>query len=126
MTLYGADELVALRAAQVAAMADSCQIGTVATAQDSIGDLVAAAPAFGAEIACGLQMLGGDEGRGPLTVVSARARLRLPHGTAVSATSVVRITKRQGTAITALEYEVVGEPQIGASGVVCELKKVST
>lgn len=127
---YTAAELAALRDTQAAFMFDACQVGTVTDTQDAIGDEVAGVPSYGTEVACGIEMLSGGsrtEWRsGALTIVSADARLRLPHGTAVTVTSVVKVTKRQGVAITPIVYEVTGEPAIGATGIVCYLRKVTT
>jgi hypothetical protein len=133
VSLYTASELAALRECQESFMDDACQIGTLSASQDSIGDLVDAdCPAYAAEQACGLQMLSGStSSRAEFrtadgTVAFADAKLRIAHDAAVSITSVVKITKRHGTAITPIVYEVLGVPAIGASGTVCFLRQVTT
>jgi len=111
-------------------MADACQIGTVTSTQNEMGEIVAGAPSYAAETVCGLQMTGGlqrNEFRtGDGTVVFADAKLRLPHDATVAVTNVVKITKRFGTAITPVVYEVMGAPSVGPSGIVCYLRQVST
>ena len=127
-----ASELDALRACQSAFMGDACQVGTYTPTQDSIGALLDGTASYAAETACGLEMLASgnaqrDEFRtGDGTIVNADAVLRLPHGTSIDEENVVKITKRHGTAITAVVYEVLGRPTVGPSGVVCALRKVST
>lgn len=127
MTIWGNTEAALLRATQEAFMPDSCQVGTITTTQDAIGDLVPGAPSYAAEIACGLDMKPGAETRnGELTVTNVDAVLRLPHVTAVSLGNVVKITKRNGVAITPTVYEVQAEPRVGVTAVVCQLRKVTT
>ena len=133
MSLYATDELEALRTCQDAFMDDACQIGTLAPTQDAIGDLVDTDGAsYATEQACGLEMLvGAPSSRSEYrtidgTVAYAEARLRIAHDAAVPITSLVKITKRHGTAITPIVYEVVGQPAVGASGTVCLLRQVTT
>lgn len=129
MTVFTAAELTSMRACQTAFMGDSCQIGTVSRSQSATGELIDAAASYGSELACGLEMTGGlqrnefrtQDG----TVVFADAKMRLPHGTALGVRDLVKVTKRQGTAITPMVYEVMGEPLIGSTGVVCYLRRVT-
>jgi len=119
-----------MRDTQESFMADACQIGTVTTSQNEMGEIVAGAPSYAAETACGLQMTGGLQSAeyrtSDGTLVSADAKLRLPHDAAVAVTNVVKITKRFGTAITPVVYEVMGVPAVGPSGTVCYLRQVTT
>src|SRR5665647_1175836 len=119
-----------MRDTQESFMADACQIGTVTTSQNEMGEIVAGAPSYAAETACGLQMTGGLQSAeyrtSDGTLVSADAKLRLPHDAAVAVTNVVKITKRFGTAITPVVYEVMGVPAVGPSGIVCYLRQVAT
>ena len=110
-------------------MDDRCQIGALSVTTSPIGSDVESWT-WGFEMPCGLEMLPGDSAgtewrNGAMTIVNADAKLRLPHGTAVSELSRVRITSRHGTAMS-LEYEVEGEPSIGVSGVICYLRRVTT
>jgi len=131
MSLFTASELAALRACQTAFMDDACQVGTYTPTQDTIGAMIDGAAAYAAEIACGLEMTSGNAERDEYrtadgTIVNADAKLRLPHGTTIAETNVVKITKRQGTAIAAVVYEILGKPAVGPSGIVCYLRQVST
>jgi hypothetical protein len=123
-------ELAAMQTAQEAHMFDACQVGTVGTTQDAVGELVPGAPSYGAEQACGFHMVSGtwsaEYRTGDGTIVKADAKLRLAHDAAITVTSVVKVTKRYGTAITPLVYEVVGVPAAGPTGTVVYLRAVST
>lgn len=128
---FSEDQLAAMRATHAQVMGDTCQVGTIGTTQNSIGELVMAAPAYGRELACGLQMLtpgaiGAEFRTGEGTFVRADAVLRLPYGTAVTTSDVVKVTKRHGEVITPLVYEVLGLPATGASGILCYLRQVTT
>ena len=129
---FSEDQLAAMRATQALVMGHACQVGTIATTQNSIGELVAAAPAYGRELACGFQMLaptaiGAEFRTADGSVVRADAVLRLPYGTAVTTSDVVKVTKRHGETITSpLVYEVLGLPAVGASGILCYLRQVTT
>lgn len=129
MAVFGTAELADQRATQTAFMQDSCQIGTRSSTQDAVGQLIDTFT-YGSVIACGLRMVGGlmrSEFRKPDgTIVNADAELRLPHGTVLTADDKVKVTKRHGVAITALTYDVMGEPLIGPSGIVCYLRAVTT
>lgn len=130
MSLYTADELDALRDCQEAFMDDTCQIGTVSRTASTTGELIEAAPTYGSATVCGFEAKGGQE-RNEFrteqgTVVYADAKLRLPHGTTVGPRYLVKLTKRHGTAITPVIYEVMGKPLEGTTGVVCYLRQVST
>jgi hypothetical protein len=131
VSLWSAEQLADLRAAQVALMDDACQVGTIATTQNSIGELAAAAPSYGREVVCGIQMVtesrvAAEYRTAEGSIAKADARLRLPHGTAVTLHDVVKVTKRQGSAITPLVYEVVSEPAVGVTAVTCFLTRTDT
>lgn len=127
---FTATELASMRDTQESFMADACQIGTVTKTQNSMGEEVSGPPSYAAETVCGLQMTGGlqsaERRTSDGTVVSADAKLRLPHDAVIGVTSVVKITKRFGTAITPVVYEVMGVPAVGPSGIVCYLLAVAT
>jgi hypothetical protein len=126
-------ELATMQAAQESHMFDACQVGSIVSAQDAIGDLVAGTASYGAEQACGLLMQSGTtSARAEFrtqdgTIVQADAKLRLAHDAAVSVTSVVKVTKRFGTTLAVpLVYDVIGVPATGSTGTVCYLRQVTT
>ena len=127
---FAAAELAAMREAQESFMGDACQIGTIHESQDDLGQPVPEPASYSAETPCGLQMTGGlqsaERRTSDGTIVSADAKLRLPHDAAITDTSVVKITKRFGAAITPIVYEVMGAPALGPSGIVCYLLAVTT
>ena len=127
---FTAAELTGMRDVQESFMADACQIGTVTNSQNDMGEIVPGTPSYAAETVCGLQMTGGlqsaERRTSDGTIVSADATLRLPHDAVITDTSVVKITKRFGEAITPMVYEVMGVPAVGPSGIVCYLLAVTT
>ncbi len=112
-------------------MDDTCQIGTLSTTASATG-ADTETYTYGAETACGLEMLSGQSSArsefrtADGTVAFADAKLRIAHDAAVTITSRIKVTKLHGEAITAMIYDVLGEPAIGASGMVCYLRRVTT
>ena len=127
---FAAAELAAMREAQESFMVDACQIGTIHESQDDLGQPVPEPASYSPETPCGLQMTGGLQSAeyrmADGTLVKADAKLRLPQDAVVSVLDVVKITKRFGSAITPIVYEVMGAPATGPSGIVCYLLAVST
>lgn len=122
-----AAELTALREAQADHMQDACHVGTRSTTQDGSGH-PAASYSYGAELACGFRAAtvtsGGLDRRAHDAPVITDVVFRLPHGTVVQAADRIKLTKRHGTAVTAVEYEVAAEPRVGATGLVVLANKV--
>lgn len=130
MTVFTTDEITGLQAAQEAFMQDSCQIGAHSSTQDALGELIDAFT-YGSTTPCGFKMDGGlqrSEFRtADGTVVYADAEMRLPHSAVVKPDDKVKLTARFGVPLAvALVYEVMGEPLVGPSGIVCYLRAVAT
>lgn len=123
MSALRAGELTRFQAAQEWHMNDACQVLTYSSADDAYNVPVASYTA-GSEIACGFGRTGPREALGAAQVPMAEAELRLPTETAVTARDRIRIVKRNGETITAEDYEIVGPPWQGPSGMVLKLKKV--
>ena len=121
-----ADELTRLRAFASETMQDECVILRRArTYSEAHGEPVVSYNADDAAVACGFEPVGQQERwREVVTVTDVEAHLRLPHGTAIDASCRVRVTKRHGQDATAQEFDVVSEPRVGPSGIVCDLKRV--
>lgn len=111
---------------QLSSLQDKCQVGVYSTVQNNYGELV---PGYtwGSEIKCGFDPTGGQERPRPeMTPLIVNATVRLPLGTAINTTDRIRITKRYRTTLTtALEFEIIGAPQTGPSGIVLELSEVT-
>ena len=132
MSVFSASELDALRTTQTSYMPDLCEVGLRSTTQDALGQPNTTIT-YGAAIPCGLNQgsgigrMGSEVRTGDLTIVDRDAVLRLPHDTIIAADSVVRVTHRFGELLlTPLVYEVIGQPAEGASGVVVQLRAVTT
>lgn len=105
-------------------MQDVCELLSYATiGTDSHGLPIEAYVTTGTSV-CGLDLRSSRE------MINAEmhvydARLRLPAGTDISGMDRVRITERYGETLeTALEFDLLGEPLIGPSGLVCNLRNV--
>ncbi len=119
-----AAELATMQAVQQASMIDTCVIVTVTTTTGAYGGQQTATTESAAT-ACGLSFNTArrmDAGRGPLASVDAV--LRLPLGTAIDATSQVRIMGRNGAACTPVTYTIEGPVMPGRTCLIVGLKRV--
>lgn len=123
-------ELTQMQAVQDASMIDTCVIVTVTTTTGAYGGQQTATQESAAT-RCGLSFSSGAGGptarqinaqRGPLGAVDAV--LRLPLATVIDATSQVRITHRNGVAVTAQTYQVEGPVMPGRTCLIVGLKRV--
>lgn len=125
MNVFSASELAALQATQRSAMQDSCRILRYSAVTDDYGN---PAPVYtaGGEIACGVEMLERQAGEmfGSAETPAADVRLRLPISTVISNVDRVRITKRYGVTMTAVDYDVMQPAMRGPSGLVVMLRQV--
>jgi hypothetical protein len=122
---FTSDELARMQAAQSDHMMDTCRLGTKTESQSTSGH-VSASFSYGAGVACGFSPKGSKVAERPDgSPVFSDASLRLPLGTAVTATDRVKLTHRFGVALSPEEeWDVAGEPARGPSGVVVPLNKV--
>lgn len=117
MNAFSTSELAALQATQVGAMQDACQVLSYSGVTDDYGNPAATYTA-GAEIACGVEMLEREPGEvfGSAETPTADVRLRLPLGTVISNVDRVRITKRFGVSVSAVDYALTQPAMRGPSG----------
>lgn len=121
-----ASELSQLQTEYEATFSDTGQIGTRTTDTNAMNE-TEKTWSYGDALACGFQYLGGTErSRGAEgTITPVNARVRLPRGTSISPLSRFKLTHRYGTVLsTPQEFDVVGYPQEGPSGVVVDLQEV--
>lgn len=79
----------------------------------------------GAAIACGLDMDSKSKFYGSQIPADAEGRIRLPHGTDIDQRARIRVTERNGAALAeAWEFDVLGLPRIGMTGVQVYVKRV--
>lgn len=123
--VFAANDLANMQAAQNGHMQDTCVIQTYSRTLDSYGSPVETYT-DGPAIACGLEMTTGRENhRADMTVERIDATVRLPIGTSLQSTDRIKATRRFGTAITAIEFEIVGEVRCGPSGIRVDVSKVT-
>lgn len=117
-------DLTQMQAVQDASMIDTCIIVTVATVTGAYGGQQATTTES-SPTRCGLSFNTArrmDAGRGPLASVDAV--LRLPLAAVVNANSQVRITHRNGAAVTPQTYTVEGPVMPGRTCQIVGLKRV--
>jgi len=117
-----ATEISAMRSTQAASMGDACKIGVLT--ETVSGGHVSETYAYGSEIACGFDMAPRGESSDGAQAGVTPAVVRLPIGTAISSTSRVQITKRNGAAITPEYYSVEGDPDRGPTAIRANLVRV--
>ena len=119
-----AADLTQMQAVQDQSMIDTCVIVTAVTVTGAYGGQ-SASTTESAPTKCGVSFNTGrrmDTGRGPLAAVDVV--LRLPLGAVVNANSQVRITHRNGTAVTPQTYTVEGPVMPGRTCLIVGLKRL--
>ena len=119
-----AADLTQMQAVQDASMIDTCIIMTVTSTAGTYGGQKTST-SDSAATPCGLSFNTArrmDAARGPLASVDAV--LRLPLATVVNATSQIRITHRNGVAITPQTYTIEGPVMPGRTCLIVGLKRV--
>lgn len=119
-------DLEHMQAVQDQSMIDTCVIVTAVTVPGAYGGQQASTTES-APVKCGLSFNTGrrmDAGRGPLAAVDAV--LRLPVGAVVNANCQIRITHRNGAAVTPQTYTVEGPVMPGRTCLIVGLKRLGT
>lgn len=126
MRVFTPDELERMQGAQAQAMMDQCDLlikfktDRIDEYGHPISEWVTAAT-----LACGLDLRASRE------MINAEAyvydaRLRLPIDTLITRIDRVRVTHRYGVLLeTALDFDLVGEPRRGPSGLLMDLRTVT-
>jgi len=123
MPLLSAAELASMRAAQADHMNDTCVIRVYGSTTDE-NNMPKPAYTAGAPMACGFRARTPREVLQRAEVAMSDGDVRLPVGTTLDRRSRIRITHRHGQALSpAQDYEIVGEPLRGPSGLVVLLKR---
>lgn len=129
MTIFTDIELAGLRSAQELHMQDTCQVGVRSTSPDAFGELIETYT-YGAPIACGLgpsRTFLSESVNADATIVQDDRTIRLPTGTVVTSTSLIKVTHRFGTKLVSPEvYGVQGTPFEGPSGIEANCRRVMT
>lgn len=118
-------DFASLRVVAESTFFDACEIGTVAAHTWGSADTTAGTVTFGDAMACGFNPANRGETKDGSQAPDLDATLRLPIGTVVDNVSRVRITERNGEAITAELYSVEGLPQRGPTALVLGLKRIT-
>ncbi|HHY54109.1 MAG TPA: hypothetical protein GYA08_01605 [Chloroflexi bacterium] len=122
-----AAELASMQSTQAAAMMDACKLLAPMAVDGDFGQESISYTA-GSEIPCGFEpgtAARGGSVAGLVVELSARLRLRLSDGAAVTPDHRIEVTKRLGTTLSPTEvYQVVGWPKRGATCFVVEVRRV--
>lgn len=123
-----AAELSAMRSTQTAAMMDACKLLAPTATTGDFGQH-GATYSEGSEIACGFESPTAQRGgtlAGVEVILNARVRLDLTNGANVTPDTVLKLTKRLGTALATAEYyRVAGWPKQGPTAFVVELERIA-
>jgi hypothetical protein len=103
---------------------DACQILAYSAVQDAY-NIPQASYTAGAEMACGVEPVGTDEALDEAEVPLLDAKFRFPIGTVLNPLDRIRLTKRYGVAVDPADFDMVGFPLRGPSGLVVEAKRVT-
>lgn len=125
MRHFSATELARMQAAQTSAMQDTGVRLAYSATTDAYGNPVASYTP-GTPGPCGFDPTNDDEVQESGQVVTAEAAIRLPIDTVLDPRDRWRITHRFGVAVTAMDYEIIGLPQRGPSGLVLKVRKVTS
>jgi len=125
--MFSAADLLNMRTTQDVHMMDTCKFGTATQTADTYNQLVETF-AYGADVACGLDMRPGSERHGvDKTVLEYDATIRLPIASAPDPIDRVKVTERFGEDLAVdLVYNIVGPVQRGPSGIRLLLKIIKT
>jgi len=120
------DEMNWMKEVQDAHMMDMGKVRTFSAGTVNGYGIPANSWVDGVEIACGFQFANRtDEVQGETDVVVIDAKLRLLHGTAITSQDRFLLMRRMGVVLpTAENYEVVGQPRQGPSGLYIDLARV--
>lgn len=119
-----AADLAQMQAVQEASMIDTCVIVTTVTTTGAYGGQQVSTSESD-PIKCGLSFNTArrmDAGRGPLGAVDAV--LRLPAAAVLNSTAQIKVTSRNGVAITPQTYTIEGPVMPGRTCLIVGLKRV--
>jgi hypothetical protein len=118
-------DFACLRAVAESTFFDTCEIGAVAAHTWGSADTTAGDPDFGDPTPCGFQPVNkgelGDGSQAP----DLDGTLRLAIGTDITNIDRVKLTARNGEAITPELYSVQGLPERGPTALVLNLKRIT-
>lgn len=132
MDAFDSSELALMQAAQEAGMMDTCVVlKYVEGATDAYG-MPLRTWVEGAMTVCGYDgrrhvEQGVPGGTGGAQVALTDGRIRLPLETEISIVDRVRVTQRFGVLLeTPVDYELSGEPRRGPSGLLVDVRRVTS
>jgi len=123
-SVLASHHLTDIRADAVKTLWDTCVIQVLTTARDDLGQPIKTYT-DGSAISCGVYLRSASDVSAAFgTAAQVDATLRLPLTTTLTKDDRVKVTHRQGIALTTAEiFEVVGEPRRGLSLLVADLKR---
>ena len=132
MDAFSSDELTRMQAAQVDGMMDTCTVWRYMDGASDEYGMPNPTWVFGAICSCGYDgrrhVEAGVPGGTPITQAALTdGRIRLPIDTQISLLDRIELTHRFGVMLDAgVMYELAGEPRRGPSGLLCDVRKVSS
>lgn len=134
MRAFSAGEISRMQGVQEAALMDQCELLQRADGTADAYGIPTPGYTVVATVACGLEHsaikvdtsneAGGSERLGTQAPTEERF-LRLPRDLQVSNADRVRITRRFGAKVTPVTYELIGMPQMGPSGLLVRIQRVT-
>jgi len=122
--MLSASDLAGMQAVAEASMMDACKVLAYSTSStDRYGN---PAPTYtpGSEIACGFEP-SSEEVHDSGQVAMTDGVLRLPIDTSIDRRDRIQVTTRYGVAVTAVTYEILGNPERGPSALVLQLREAT-
>lgn len=125
MPALRAGELAGMKTAQEWHMMDTCQVLAYSQTPDAY-NIPSPTYTAGSTIACGLGPISFGEVLAQAEVPAATAEIRLPIATVITSEDRIRMIGRLGTTLgTPEDYEIVGNPRQGPSGIVAQVKRIT-
>lgn len=132
MDAFDTDELAWMQAAQEDGMMDTCVVLSYADGATDAYGMPVRTWVESDEMACGYDgrrhtQQGVPAGTPGAQVELTDGRIRLPIDTVISVLDRIRVTHRFGVELSeAIEYEVIGEPRRGPSGLLVDVRRVTS
>lgn len=123
MAALTAQQMERMRLTQEAHMMDQGHVMTFHDGEKDIHNVPVPSWMMQPATKCGFRFANKtDEVQGRGDVPTIDAELRLPKGTQICKWDRFRLTHRLGVALDMItEFEIVGEPRLGPSGIVCDV-----
>lgn len=111
-----------MRSAAAETFNDTCELGTLTTSSGTWNEETFT---YGSPVSCGFEAGGGDETADGAQVAINSGTLRLPATTVIGSSGRVKLTYRDGVAVSPLLiFKILGGPELGQSAIVLQLQAI--